>query len=144
MISSLILYAMWHLVIASLVLGVVAYRSGHMAEARSHLEQATRLLQTALELASKHGVQADFAQQVVALFPSQNKARAITVPETGQTLTPRETEVLHLLVDGASNRAIAEQLVISERTVKSHVSKISAKLSAPLRTKAAAKARAFL
>ncbi len=97
-----------------------------------------------LELASKHGVQADFAQEVLALFPNQTKARAITVPETGQTLTPRETEVLYLLLDGASNRAIADQLVISERTVKSHVSKVLAKVNASSRTEAAAKARAFL
>lgn len=97
-----------------------------------------------LELASKHGVQADFAQEVLALFPNRTKARAITVPETGQTLTPRETEVLYLLVEGASNRDIAGQLVISERTVKSHVSKILAKLNASSRTAAAAKARAFL
>jgi LuxR family maltose regulon positive regulatory protein len=97
-----------------------------------------------LELASKHGVQADFAQEVLALFPNRAKARAITVPETGEKLTPRETEVLYLLLDGASNRAIADQLVISERTVKSHVSKILAKLNASSRTEAAAKARAFL
>jgi DNA-binding CsgD family transcriptional regulator len=97
-----------------------------------------------LELANKHGVQAEFTQEVLALFPNQSKARAITVPETGQTLTPRETEVLYLLLDGASNRAIAGQLVISERTVKSHVSKILAKLNASSRTEAAAKARAFL
>ncbi len=97
-----------------------------------------------LELAIKHEVQADFAQQVLALFPNQTKAHAITVPETGQTLTPRETEVLYLLMEGASNRAISDQLVISERTVKSHVSKVLAKLNASSRTEAAAKARAFL
>jgi DNA-binding NarL/FixJ family response regulator len=80
----------------------------------------------------------------LALFPNQTKARTVTVSETGQRLTPRETEVLYLLVEGASNRAIADRLVISERTVKSHVSKILAKLNASSRTEAAAKARAFL
>ncbi len=59
----------------------------------------------------------------------------------GDGLTPREREVLCLLARGASNRAIAEALVISEKTVEVHVSNILSKLGATSRTHAAALAR---
>lgn len=53
-----------------------------------------------------------------------------------ETLTERELEVLHLLAQGRSNRAIAHLLVITERTVKFHVSSILTKLGAGNRTEA--------
>ncbi len=52
-------------------------------------------------------------------------------------LTDREIEVLKLIVAGYSNDAIAEALVISTATVKTHVRHILAKLDAPDRTQAA-------
>ncbi len=52
-------------------------------------------------------------------------------------LTPRETEVLRLLGQGLSNRALAERLFVSEKTVKTHVSSILAKLGLADRTQAA-------
>jgi NarL family two-component system response regulator LiaR len=52
-------------------------------------------------------------------------------------LSDRELEVLKLIADGASNEQIAEQLVISEKTVKSHVSNILSKLHLADRTQAA-------
>lgn len=93
-----------------------------------------------LELAVKQDVQADFAQQILDLFPGNAKPRAITVPETGQTLTPREAEVLKLLMAGASNKEIAAQLVITPRTAKAHVSNIMRKLDVSSRTEAVARA----
>ncbi len=53
-------------------------------------------------------------------------------------LTGREVEVLRLVATGASNRAIAENLVLSERTVDRHVSNIFAKLGVTSRTAATA------
>ena len=55
-------------------------------------------------------------------------------------LTPRELQVLGLVASGASNRQIARQLFISEKTVGVHVSNILAKLGARSRTAAAAAA----
>lgn len=58
--------------------------------------------------------------------------------ETANPLTPRETEVLRLVADGLSNRAIAETLSLSERTVEHHVRHILAKLDLGSRAAAAA------
>jgi two-component system, NarL family, nitrate/nitrite response regulator NarL len=56
----------------------------------------------------------------------------------GSELTEREIEVLHLLAQGASNPQIAEELVITVNTVKSHISHILTKLQLENRTQAAA------
>lgn len=53
-------------------------------------------------------------------------------------LSPRELQVLSLLANGASNRSIATELGISERTVERHVSNIFDKLAVASRTEAAA------
>jgi NarL family two-component system response regulator LiaR len=52
-------------------------------------------------------------------------------------LTSRETEVLLFVAQGSTNRQIAEQLAISEATVRSHMSKILTKLNLASRTQAA-------
>lgn len=59
----------------------------------------------------------------------------------GETLSERELQVLRLMAQGASNDAIAEQLVITVGTVKSHINHILGKLDAHNRTEAVAHAR---
>ena len=56
-------------------------------------------------------------------------------------LTARELEVLRLLVEGRSNREIAEQLFISNKTASVHVTNLLAKLGVHSRLEAAAMAR---
>ena len=61
----------------------------------------------------------------------------------GESLTPRELEVLHLLAAGRSNQAIAQELVVEIGTVKRHVSNIMDKLQVESRLEAVARARAL-
>jgi LuxR family maltose regulon positive regulatory protein len=61
--------------------------------------------------------------------------------ESNQFLSERELDVLRLMAQGASNQEIAEQLVITVGTVKSHITHILGKLDAENRTKAVARAR---
>ena len=66
--------------------------------------------------------------------PSEKEARE---PEMPEPLTARETEVLELLVQGLSNREIAEALSISDGTVKNHVSNVLGKFHLQNRVQAA-------
>jgi len=61
-------------------------------------------------------------------------------PPLAEDLTPRELEVLRLLAEGLSNKAIAQQLDISAHTVKFHVNAIMKKVGAQSRTAAVVQA----
>jgi len=59
------------------------------------------------------------------------------LPPTEEPLTEREVEVLRFVAQGLSNQEIADRLVISERTVRTHVTNILGKLHLANRTQAA-------
>ncbi|MFN8382531.1 MAG: response regulator transcription factor [Anaerolineales bacterium] len=63
--------------------------------------------------------------------------REVKGPDSPEKLTERETDVLRLLALGRANKEIALELVIGEKTVKTHVSSILRKLNVPSRTQAA-------
>ena len=67
----------------------------------------------------------------------QELSRPSERPPTPEPLTEREVEVLRLVARGQSNQEIADQLVISEATVRTHVSNILGKLHLASRTQAA-------
>lgn len=63
--------------------------------------------------------------------------REVRAPDSPETLTERETDVLRLLAQGRANKEIARDLGIGEKTVKTHVSNILSKLDVQSRTQAA-------
>jgi len=62
--------------------------------------------------------------------------REVPAPQQSEALTERETEVLKELALGKSNKEIAADLIIAEKTVRTHVSSILAKLGVSSRTQA--------
>jgi NarL family two-component system response regulator LiaR len=83
-----------------------------------------------------HGGTAVFSAGVaqVLLHPADSPSP----PRRDYGLTPRESEVLKLMVEGMNNRQIAESLVVSQSTAKFHVSSILAKLHVESRVEAVA------
>jgi two-component system, NarL family, response regulator LiaR len=85
----------------------------------------------------------DIARTLMSAVAAREPPAAAPAPPTGQTaappdhLTERELEGLRLIAAGLNNRQIADKLVISEKTVKTHVSSILGKLHVEDRTRAA-------
>jgi two-component system, NarL family, response regulator DegU len=93
---------------------------------------------------SDSGSLADAIRQVIAGDPyvdprlAPDFLRQVQRPRQGGVLSAREREILQMLADGYSNRAVSERLVVSVETVKTHVKHILAKLEAEHRTQAVA------
>jgi DNA-binding NarL/FixJ family response regulator len=79
----------------------------------------------------EHGevaIQPEFTARILKEFANL-PAREDTNGEAAARLTPRQREILRELKTGATNRQIAARLVISEQTVKNHVSRVLKKLN---------------
>ncbi|KZL47929.1 MULTISPECIES: response regulator [Cyanophyceae] len=83
-------------------------------------------------------------KKLVTQFSQVTSTQSPPVPPSWAELTPREKEVLRLIAIGANNREIAQQLYISEGTVKNHVTNILNRLNLRDRTQAAIIANTFL
>jgi len=97
-------------------------------------------LAEAVRLASRGVLQlapAAAAKVVAALSSAADRSPPKEVPAEFARLTDREREVLRLVAVGANNREIARDLVISEGTVKSHISSILGQLNLRDRTQLA-------
>lgn len=100
----------------------------HKDAAPSEIEDAVR--------AVARGGRALSSRAISALVDGVRRGR----PAAIEALTPREREVLELLAQGRSNADIADELTISIKTVKTHVSAILRKLDVDDRTQAALEA----
>ncbi len=81
--------------------------------------------------------------KVMAEFSRLSRNSPSTAATLEEPLSPREMEILRLVATGASNREIADTLVIAEGTVKNHLTNILGKLSAKDRMQAVLKAREY-
>jgi DNA-binding CsgD family transcriptional regulator len=108
---------------------------------RAQGNEVRRLLTSAEEVVRSHA-EAELALVRMAdaeLASARSSAGLINAPSSlHEMLTRRECEVLRLLSAGYSNNAIAEHLVVSEATVKSHVQRILRRLNVRNRIEAAA------
>jgi LuxR family maltose regulon positive regulatory protein len=102
-----------------------------------------------LEKAAKHGIQGERIKRILReiahrknKFPKSDRTSEKKSPvDQISSLSKREKEILLLLEQGKTNQDIAESLVITVGTVKSHLNHILAKLDANNRTQAVARAR---
>ena len=76
--------------------------------------------------------QVQLSPQAAALLVQE-----VQVPDSPEQLTARELDVLRLIAAGKSNREIADELVLGEKTIKTHVSNLLSKLHLNSRTQAA-------
>ncbi|MEU4897152.1 response regulator transcription factor [Streptomyces sp. NPDC044780] len=79
----------------------------------------------------------NITKRLIGEFSRVTAGHRAPLKERVGNLTERETEVLTLIAQGLSNAEIAERLVLAEQTVKTHVSRILAKLELRDRTQAA-------
>jgi LuxR family transcriptional regulator, maltose regulon positive regulatory protein len=112
---------------------------------RLFLDEGPALL-ALLRLAQRHGLAPRYVARLLQAAGAPAE-RAHSVPALQamalvEPLTARERDVLRLvLLDGASNREIARQLVLSVNTVKKHIANLYGKLNVQSRAQAVAKAR---
>jgi LuxR family maltose regulon positive regulatory protein len=106
--------------------------------ARLYIDEGQSLARL-LAATAAAGHQAAYAHQLLQAMPLGEQRQAALV----EPLSQREMEVLQLIEQGLSNRQIAQELVISLATVKSHTGHIYSKLGVSSRTQAVGKARAL-
>jgi DNA-binding NarL/FixJ family response regulator len=108
------------------------------AGARGYLtkDAGAEEIRDAVQAVARGDVALDPAAQRQVVAALSEPAPAAPVAELPDELTPREAEVLALIAEGLTNTEIAERLVVSAATVKSHVNHIFAKIGARDRAQA--------
>ncbi|MEM8535410.1 MAG: response regulator transcription factor [Chloroflexota bacterium] len=115
-------------VVQSLLAGACGYLMKDIAA--PDLAQAIRLA-----YAGVYQLAPEVAGRLIGTLHTSQPSPSSSEPDVH--LTPREREILHLLANGSTNREIAVKLVVSEGTVKNHISHILQRLDLRDRTQAA-------
>jgi DNA-binding NarL/FixJ family response regulator len=112
---------------------------GRRDEAQAQVQLARRLVDEIAAPISDESVRRRFVERAFEQIPHTGVASRRRVDKHAfGGLTGREREVAGLIGEGLSNRAIADRLVVSERTIETYVSSILAKLGFAARTQIAA------
>ena len=120
------------------VIALTSFQEEGLVERALHAGAISYLLKNVTAEALGEAIRSAAAgRATLAPEAAQDLVRSATKgPQPGSDLTPREREVLGLMVRGSSNKEIAQALVVSQSTAKFHVSRILAKLGASGRTEA--------
>ena len=111
------------------LLGEVYKKQKDPEQSEREFASARQVLSTLAAQIQDQRLRDDFLQAAFDTLPKERKmARRQSEAEKFGGLTAREREVAGFLSQGKSNREIAEDLVLSERTVESHVGNILTKL----------------
>jgi LuxR family maltose regulon positive regulatory protein len=103
---------------------------------RTYVEAGTGLIPL-LKESARRGLMPDYIGQILRAYDTRDK---LTMPLV-EPLSERELEVLRLITAGLSNREIAQELIISTGTAKTHVHNVCGKLGVRNRTEAAMRAK---
>jgi DNA-binding CsgD family transcriptional regulator len=119
-------------------LAALYQQMGRTDDAARTANEARELAYQMAETIPDAVLRAVFLRQCLASLPPEPKRSAEIARAASLMLTAREREVAALVAQGKSNRAIADELVISERTTESHVTNILGKLGFSSRAQIAA------
>ena len=154
-IAELLINQKWERLALECIALIAQHPSSRSESRRNALEQlkhmASELPAEVFETHQAKGQTAELAQIIEAVYETPLFSRLKTDIALSDrqrngsedSLTKREIEILHLIAEGLSNREIANQLILSEGTIKWYTSVILGKLHVANRTQAAARARSL-
>ena len=121
-----------------LALGNLYQTQGRNAEAEQAFVTARTLIEELAATITNEALREHFLHQVTAMFPQmRQRSPAHKAKQTFGGLTMREREVAILIAQGKSNQAIADELVVTKRTIETHIGNIMFKLGCTSRTQIA-------